>query len=96
MKKLQIEASELYEKIRNAKKRNVVLEGGARSSKTYSVLQYFITDAFESKIKKEYDIVRETLPALRATALKDFIDIMKGLGLYNEENQIFFNISISL
>ncbi len=86
MKKLQIEASELYEKIRNAKKRNVVLEGGARSSKTYSVLQYFITDAFESKIKKEYDIVRETLPALRATALKDFIDIMKGLGLYNEEN----------
>jgi phage terminase large subunit len=86
MNRLPIHTSEVFTKIRDSKKRNIVLEGGARSSKTYSVLQYFIVDAFESKIKKEYDIVRETLPALKATALKDFIDIMKSLGLYHEEN----------
>ena len=77
MRELNLTSSTLFRKIRDAKKRNIVLEGGARSSKTYSVLQYFITDAFESKKHKEYDIVRETLPALKATAMKDFIDILK-------------------
>ena len=80
---LKIKASELFKKIRDAGKRNIVLEGGARSSKTYSVLIYFITDAFE-KSGKEYDIIRETLPALRATAMKDFLDILKANNLYNE------------
>ena len=86
MRELNLTSSTLFRKIRDAKKRNIVLEGGARSSKTYSVLQYFITDAFESKKHKEYDIVRETLPALKATAMKDFIDILKTNELYNEEN----------
>ena len=84
--KLKLQASELFEKIRNAKKKHIVLEGGARSSKTYSVLIYFITDAFESKTPKEYDIVRDTLPALRASAMKDFFDILKKNGIYHEEN----------
>ena len=86
MRTLQLESTELFQKIHNAKTRNLVLEGGARSSKTYSVLQYFIVDAFESKKPKEYDIVRETLPALKASAMKDFEDILKSNGLYHEEN----------
>ena len=81
MRTLQLESTELFQKIHNAKTRNLVLEGGARSSKTYSVLQYFIVDAFESKKPKEYDIVRETLPALKASAMKDFEDILKSNGL---------------
>jgi phage terminase large subunit len=86
MRTLELKCSELYEKIRNAKTRNIVLEGSARSSKTYSVLQYFITDAFESKTHKEYDIVRETLPALKATAMKDLVEILKTNELYSEDN----------
>lgn len=84
--KLNLKASELYEKIRSAKKRNIVLEGGARSSKTYSTLLYFITDAYASKIAKEYDIIRETLPALRASAMKDFFEILKSNGIYRESD----------
>ena len=86
MRTLELLSSKLFNKIRNAKKRNIVLEGGTRSSKTYSVLQYFIVDAFESKRHKEYDIVRETFPALKATAMKDFVDILKTNDLYHEEN----------
>lgn len=82
-KKIQIQASELYEKTRDAKSRFIVHEGGARSSKTFSILMYFITDAYESK-GKEYDIVRETMPALRASAMKDFFLILKHLGVYRE------------
>jgi len=86
LKTLDLHSTELFEKIRKAKTRNIVLEGGARSSKTYSTLQYFIVDCFESKVHKEYDIIRETLPALRASAMKDFFGIVKGAGLYHEEN----------
>lgn len=86
MRTLQIESTELFQKIHDCKARNIVLEGGARSSKTYSTLQYFIVDAFETKKPKEYDIVRETLPALKASAMKDFEDILKSNDLYHEEN----------
>jgi phage terminase large subunit len=83
MSKLILKASELFQKIVGAKKRNIVLEGGARSSKTYSALIYFITDAFKS-VGKDYDIIRETLPALKASAMKDFFEILKTNGLYSE------------
>ena len=96
MNVLDLKASELFTKIRDAKMtitvkgkkllvpmRNIVLEGGTRSSKTYSALIYLITDAFESK-DKEYDIIRQTLPALRASAMKDFLDILKSNDLYDE------------
>lgn len=87
MKTLALKSSEIFEKIRAAKTRKIVLEGGARSSKTVSVLQAFVVDAFESGKPKEYDIIRETLPALRASAMKDFEDIvLKPNGLYHEEN----------
>ena len=84
-KVLNIEASELYEKTRNAKTRFIVHEGGARSSKTYSILLYFITDAYERK-GVEYDIVRETMPALRASAMKDFFAILNNYGIYRESD----------
>jgi phage terminase large subunit len=82
--KLNLEASELFDKTRNAGTRNIVHEGGARSSKTYSVLIYFIVDAFASKKHKEYDIVRQTLPALKASAMKDFFEILHVNGIYSE------------
>lgn len=33
-----------------------------------------------------FDVVRKTLPALRSTAMKDFFDILKGYGIYDEES----------
>ena len=84
---LKINSTGLFRKIQNAKdKRNVVLEGGARSSKTYSTLQYFIVDAFNSTGGKEYDVIRETLPALKASAMRDFFKILNELGIYNEND----------
>lgn len=84
MRILDLKTSELFDKILNAKTRNIALEGGARSSKTYSVLQYFITLAFGSAKHLEFDIVRETLPALKATAMKDFFEILKENEIYSE------------
>ena len=83
--KLKIEVTPLFENIRNAKTRIIVLEGGTWSSKTYSTLQHYISLAV-SGIHSEFDIIRETLPALKASAMKDFFEIIKGLGLYYEDN----------
>lgn len=82
---LQLKATVVFEKNYQAKTRLVVNEGGSRSSKTYSLAQLFYT-----KMKEEKDIlisvVRKTTPALKATAYKDFLDVLKSNNIYNEEN----------
>jgi len=59
------------------------LQGGTRSGKTYSTLQFII------RLCRKYkgltiSIVRNTLPSLRATSMRDFIDILSADGLYSE------------
>lgn len=81
---LELETTELYELIRTSKARIVVLEGGVRSGKTYAIAQALNTDLQEADGLK-IEIVRATLPALKATAMEDFFGIMKELGLYREE-----------
>lgn len=88
--KLKVEASIVYEKIVKArikgkKPRLIVLEGGTRSTKTYSTLIYFIVEAVSGS-RYEYDIIRETMPALRKSAMKDFFEILEEYKLYNENN----------
>lgn len=59
------------------------LQGGTRSGKTYAVLMFII------RLCKRYkgltiSIVRQTFPALRATAMRDFIEILEKDGLYSD------------
>jgi len=65
-------------------KRYIWNEGGARSSKTYSLCQLFIILAMKSK-GKVFSIVRKSLPTLRVSVMRDFFDILRELGLYNEK-----------
>jgi phage terminase large subunit len=74
--------TQVYEKNALTKTRIVVNQGGTRSSKTYSILQFLITLALESR-GKIYTICRKTLPSLKATAYKDFFSIVEELGMYN-------------
>lgn len=63
------------------------LVGGARSGKTYSVYDLLIF--MFSKYKNaalEVDCVRDVLPVLKATVLKEFIERLKECGMYSEEN----------
>ena len=67
------------------KYRVIVNEGGARSSKTVSILQLLIVAAWQGR-KLKFDVVREFLPALRTSAMSDFFDILERLGLYVDKN----------
>jgi phage terminase large subunit len=62
--------------------------GGTRSGKTYAILQWLIVKALENPVT--VTIVRRTIPSLKRTVIKDFTDILKGLGIWDEDS---FNVS---
>jgi phage terminase large subunit len=65
-------------------KRFIINEGGSRSSKTYSLCQLMIIYCLQNN-NKVVSVIRKTFPALRATVLRDFIEILKEIGLYKQE-----------
>lgn len=71
-------------------KRIAVNQGGTRSGKTYSILQFLIETAMRSHIAgmqgRIVTICRKTLPALKATAMRDFISILESIGMYAEDS----------
>lgn len=62
-----------------------MLQGGTRSAKTYSTI-YFIIWLCENYSGFEIDIVRDTFTALKATAWKDFMDVLIKTNIYNVLN----------
>lgn len=66
-------------------KRIAILQGGSRSGKTYSALQWIIRTCVKYQ-GLTYSIVRKTLPALKASAMRDFFTILKETGLYSESD----------
>jgi len=85
---MDIKATAIFEKNYEAilgDKRFIINEGGSRSSKTYSLCQLMIIYCLQNN-NKVVSVIRKTFPALRATVLRDFIEILREIGLYKEEN----------
>lgn len=68
----------------------VINRGGTRAGKTYSICQmlvnWLLTGVIRDNLALETgvaSVVRKTLPALKATALKDFEEILSNTGYYN-------------
>lgn len=76
-------------------KRIIALQGGTRSGKTYSALQWIIRNCIAYK-GLTYSIVRQTLPALKASAYRDFIEILNTSGLYREAKHNMSEYTYSL
>jgi phage terminase large subunit len=85
---MEIKSTVIFEKNYEAilgDRRFIINEGGSRSSKTYSLCQLMIIYCLQNK-NKIVSVIRKTFPALRATVLRDFIEILKEIGLYNQES----------
>jgi phage terminase large subunit len=67
-----LEAAELY--------KILCEEGGSRSSKTYSIFQFFILKALANEMKT-LTIARSKLTWIKATLLKDFAEITESYGI---------------
>ena len=63
--------------------RFIINEGGSRSSKTYSLCQLLMVYCLQNP-QKVVSIIRKTFPALRATAMRDFLEVLKEAGIYEK------------
>ena len=86
---MEIKSTVIFEKnseaLNDPSIRFVINEGGSRSSKTYSLCQLVIIYCLQNN-HKVVSVIRKTFPALRATVLRDFIEILKELNIYSVED----------
>jgi len=85
---MKIKSTKIFQKnweALNSENRFVVNQGGSRSSKTYSLCQLIIVWCLQNP-NKVVSIVRKTFPALRATVMRDFFEIMKDLEIYDKSS----------
>ena len=85
---IEINTTITFENLLESNSRVTQHIGGTRSGKTYAILQYVIVEGLKSP--QIITVVRRTIPSLKRTVIKDFTDILKGIGIWNEDN---FNIS---
>jgi len=74
-----IKATKIFQWLIENKERTNLLVGGAGSSKSYSLTQFFIKSFYEDKDTR-FLVTRKTTPALRISAYKLFIDLLKEYG----------------
>jgi len=73
-----------YYHVRESKARIQIHQGGTRSGKTYSILTALI-ELCHKNTGLVITICRKTFPALRATSMRDFFEILNKEGAYNVE-----------
>lgn len=83
----KLRASIVLEKILAANgKRGIVLEGGSRSSKTWSIIQFLLLYCQAHKNQgKEITICRDRLTWLKLTVLRDFQAVMRSVGWWQDD-----------
>jgi phage terminase large subunit len=81
---MEIKTNIVFEHLINSDRRIVVEQGGTRSGKTYNILIWILLYYIANNTGKTITICRKTYPALRASAMRDFLDIAMQLGWYDE------------
>jgi len=77
---IKLQATRVFYENLNCKKKIVINRGGARSSKTYSLMQLFI-QKFLTERKKRFLIIRKTLPALKVSVWETFKMVLDDFGM---------------
>jgi phage terminase large subunit len=79
---LKIQTTQTFEDLLNPDYRNYVFQGASRAGKSYNIVLWMVIDLL-NKENKVYSIVRKTLPALKASILRDLKEILMKLDLYD-------------
>ena len=85
MTKPKIQTNVVYKHLVNSNKKIVVEQGGTRSGKTYNILLFIIFHYCTNNTGKIITICRKTFPSLRATVLRDFLQILNTYEIYRDE-----------
>lgn len=81
VRKETIECNTQFYQTINSDKRIIVHQGGSRSGKTYAICQYLIYLLTTRKEKLIITIARKTLPALKGSVFRDFMEIAEKVGI---------------
>lgn len=86
--------SNVFARNMRSTKKIVINRGGTRAGKTYALMQLFVNWLVTGYIREGQEIktgtasiVRKTLPALKATAQKDFEEILQTVGYFGKVKQ---------
>ncbi len=85
MTKPKIKTNVVYKHLVKSNKKIVVEQGGTRSGKTYNILLFIIFHYCTNNKGKIITICRKTFPSLRATVLRDFLQILNHYEIYRDE-----------
>lgn len=87
MREIRIAKTRVFDRNIQAKTRFVINQGGSRSSKTFSILQCLIAISLQQPNSRlVFSVVRKTGTALRNSAYRDFLEILRNASLYEDEN----------
>ena len=89
-----ITVTRLFNETFKAEEQVIVHRGGARSSKSYSIIQYLIW-RLTNEPGCQILITRKTMPALKLTAYKVFIELLQEYGYYKYCNHSRTNSTIT-
>jgi phage terminase large subunit len=81
-KKEVVECNVQFYQTLNSDKRIIIHQGSSRSGKTYALCQYIIYLLTKRKDKLVITVARKTLPALKGSVYRDFIEIAQKVGIY--------------
>ena len=81
----KIRTNKVFNHLQRSKKKIVVEQGGTRSGKTYNILLWIIFEYTYRNTGKTITICRRSFPSLRASVMRDFLDILRAYELYNED-----------
>jgi phage terminase large subunit len=82
---VNLQTNKIFDILTDSDKRITVMQGGSRSGKTYNILIWFIIKLLQED-GKTLTIVRQSLPSIKGTVLRDFIDILSRMEIYSEDN----------
>lgn len=80
----QIQTNVVFELLENSQSKITCLQGGSRSGKTFNTLLWIIFSYCNRNTGKVISICRKTLPSLKASVLRDFLEILRNNDLYSE------------
>jgi len=82
-----IQTNCVFKHLENSQNRIIVEQGGTRSGKTYNILIWLIIYCLrEDNTGQVITICRKTFPAVRASVMRDFFEILERAGRYNPDN----------
>ncbi len=80
----QIQTNVVFEVLESSTSKIVALQGSSRSGKTFNTLLWIIFSYCNKNTGKVISITRRTLPSLRSSCMRDFLEILRNNDLYSE------------